>query len=485
MPLQRISSISLSERTAQTRLMAWEAAWQGFKERPILGYGAENYYVVFNKYFNPKIYSHAGSRIWFDRAHNIFLDHLINGGLIELILYIMFLGLPTWWLLKKGILTKDEDGKLKNNWDKQILFLSITAFVVQGMVVFEAMVTYLPLLIIMAFIIDSYGKVIKEWKHKEIILGIFITYLVALIPIMYFVNIREEKANGTLIKALRLQNISIENSYNTYIEAIDMHSSGTNEFYRRLTEFVDGLVINQAISPYQALTYSEKVDSYLQHRIDTVPQDTANYLLYMRHLNYTYALDIQRLYKVKELGKEAIKYSPTRPHIYYEIGYADLYIYQKLKNDGKLDEASKYQSDLVYNFQKAIDLNPEVEESYLNMIMSLLASDQPEKVESYLTIMDGIGIDYSHDEDALLRLSNSAVHGGYFDWAAFFFNKLVELNPQNPDYYTSLALSYANAGENDKAIVVAEEVKKFGEPYSSQVEQFIQNVKNGTYKNTQ
>ena len=39
----------LSQRTAP-----WQIAWQGFKERPVLGWGWENYNVVFNKYYQPK-----------------------------------------------------------------------------------------------------------------------------------------------------------------------------------------------------------------------------------------------------------------------------------------------------------------------------------------------------------------------------------------------------------------------------------------------
>lgn len=54
--LGRITSISVETATAQTRLMTWNSAYQGFKEKPILGYGYENFYQVFDKYFNPKIY---------------------------------------------------------------------------------------------------------------------------------------------------------------------------------------------------------------------------------------------------------------------------------------------------------------------------------------------------------------------------------------------------------------------------------------------
>lgn len=39
--------------TIGARRVIWDIAWQGVKERPILGWGAENFNVVFTKYFNP------------------------------------------------------------------------------------------------------------------------------------------------------------------------------------------------------------------------------------------------------------------------------------------------------------------------------------------------------------------------------------------------------------------------------------------------
>jgi len=478
--IRRMTSISLSERTAQTRLMAWESAFKGFKEKPILGYGSDNYYVVFNKYFNPDIYSHEGSRVWFDRAHNIFLDHLINGGIIELALYISLLGFPAWILFRRGIFKKSNEG-LSANWDKQVLFLSVVAFVAQGMVVFESMVTYIPLFIILALITNRYSKPLKEWNNTKVVLGVAILYLIALGPIMYFVNIREAKANLKLIEALRYGEVDIQTSFDGYVEAIEMGSSGSNEFYRRITEFVDGLIVNRLIQPYQAMTYTEKVDSYLQERAETHPYDVANLILYMRHLNYTYPLDQNRLYKVRDLAETALEYSPTRPHIYYEIGYADLYIYQWKRDAGETDLLQEYQNKVVDSFRKAIDLNPKVKESYLNMIMALLATDQADKVGGYLTDMDALSIDYT-DEDNLLRMANSAVSAQYYDWSAYFFNLLVENYPQNPDYYTSLALSYAYNGQNDLAIEMAEEVRRFGDTYSVQADQFIQKVKEGVFR---
>lgn len=498
-PLRRITKISLQERTAQTRLMAWEEAWRGFKDRPLLGHGQEHYLVVFNKYFNPEIYSHAGSRIWFDRAHNIFLDHLVTGGLIGLILYAIFIISPAWIILKKKIVGEKgfknaikqifgkghpDQGDIWDNFAEQALFLAIVAFILQGMLVFEALVTYLPLLLIIVFVATKYIEPKFTVLDSKKIFIPFVVYAIAFLPMFYVVNVKEAKVNLQVISALRLQSVDYNKSIELYDDALKQRSSGTNEYRRRMAEYVDGLIVNRNITPYEATKFVDLIDEELELRIQEFPADVQNYLLYMRHLNYTYVINPDRLYKVGELGKKALEYSPTRPQIYYELGYADLYLYQKMKEESRDEEAEKYQKNTVANFQKAIDLNNDVMESYVNMIMVLLTSDQPEKVQSYLDIMDALSINY-RQESPLDRMANSALHAESYEWAAYFSEILVEINPNNINYYINAALARAYLGEYDKAVEMAERIKLFGGQYITQADDFIKDIKSGTFKVSQ
>ena len=83
--LSRFSNISLTEGTVNARFQIWNMAWQGIKEHPVLGWGQENFNLVFNKYYDPSMYAQEP---WFDRVHNIVLDWLIAGGILVLLAYI-------------------------------------------------------------------------------------------------------------------------------------------------------------------------------------------------------------------------------------------------------------------------------------------------------------------------------------------------------------------------------------------------------------
>ena len=61
------------------RTMQWDAALAGFRDRPLLGFGPENYQLVWSAHFNPRIRQMGGEI--FDRAHNQYLEILATTGI--------------------------------------------------------------------------------------------------------------------------------------------------------------------------------------------------------------------------------------------------------------------------------------------------------------------------------------------------------------------------------------------------------------------
>ena len=96
--LGRFARISLTETTTESRLTIWKMSWQGFKEKPVFGWGQENFNLVFNKYYEPILYKQEP---WFDRAHNVFFDRLTTNGIFGLLSYIGLLGAALYYLWAK------------------------------------------------------------------------------------------------------------------------------------------------------------------------------------------------------------------------------------------------------------------------------------------------------------------------------------------------------------------------------------------------
>lgn len=104
--LHRLASISLTETTVTSRLnYIWPMALRGAMERPVTGWGQENFSFVFNKYYQPGMYNQEQ---WFDRAHNQFLDWLIAGGIPAFLLYIALYVLAALAVLRADALSHAE-----------------------------------------------------------------------------------------------------------------------------------------------------------------------------------------------------------------------------------------------------------------------------------------------------------------------------------------------------------------------------------------
>ena len=68
LPGARLLLIDPSDAAAQTRFWAWGSAWRGFLERPILGWGPENFSTVFDKHFDARFFVPGkATETWFDR----------------------------------------------------------------------------------------------------------------------------------------------------------------------------------------------------------------------------------------------------------------------------------------------------------------------------------------------------------------------------------------------------------------------------------
>ena len=146
------------------RQIVWGIGWEAFKERPVFGWGLENFVYAFNKHFVPDLHNYEMSI--FDRPHNKIIDLLASTGVVGFLSYLSLFVVLTWQGLKAlaglrllGLRSGQapQAGERKND-DNQFLvkslFLSLLgAYFVQNLVLFE-----MPTSGIVFFIILSLGS---------------------------------------------------------------------------------------------------------------------------------------------------------------------------------------------------------------------------------------------------------------------------------------------------------------------------------------
>ncbi len=195
----RIANISLSE--GATRFAIWSMALKGFAEKPILGWGQENFNYIFNKYYDPSMY---GQEPWFDRAHNEFLDWLVAGGFIGFALWVSLFALALWYIWRpKSSFVVVEKGLLTG---------LIAAYSFHDLFVFDNLLSYVLFFTLLAYLAHraeegSAATASTSLWTKSVPSGVFVfaapIVVAGMLGIFYFANIPGIATASNIIEALK------------------------------------------------------------------------------------------------------------------------------------------------------------------------------------------------------------------------------------------------------------------------------------------
>lgn len=334
--LSRVSTISVGDGTANNRLVTWGIAIKGFKERPILGYGQENFYQVFDKHYITK-----NSEQWFDRAHNMIFDRLITGGILGLISYLALLFVPFIFLWiyyfrkEKENLAKGEAPASKF-FNPVIFTILILAYFIQNMFIFEALVIYIPLFMCLAFA-GMYGPQLegKFWEKSGVKIVLAILAVIFCVYGIFAFNLTPLRANKDLIKTISSQDMALPARIASFEDIVSRGTMGSQEYRRQYYSFYEN-VMRQALSSgttpqelakNQLVTgLVQQVEKQLNDQIRENPYSVTNYLMLMSFYNMSYIFNPNYLQSAIKAFESAKELSPGRPDPYYSGAVSYYYL---------------------------------------------------------------------------------------------------------------------------------------------------------------
>ncbi len=143
--LTRFFNITTSNLSTQSRLWSWQSAFEGWKERPLLGWGPENFGRVFDEHFDTRHFIPGEQTdTWYDRAHNVFFDYLVATGILGLLSYV---GIFVVFYIR-FFRARNKGRPLVQN---ALIFAMPIAYLVQGVVIFDILPIYINLFLFLAF----------------------------------------------------------------------------------------------------------------------------------------------------------------------------------------------------------------------------------------------------------------------------------------------------------------------------------------------
>ena len=139
---RRIASIGLDDSSVRGRLASLSTGLQGFAARPVLGWGPENFTIIFGRYFD----ADPSIQETFDQAHNKLVEELATKGLLGFLSYSAMWGIMSWIVIRQV---------RRRNVHSQLFVLFVGAalagYFVQNLFLFDTPGTVLGFMLLLGF----------------------------------------------------------------------------------------------------------------------------------------------------------------------------------------------------------------------------------------------------------------------------------------------------------------------------------------------
>jgi O-antigen ligase/tetratricopeptide (TPR) repeat protein len=459
--LGRLAAIrNLTDRTIEARLLTWQVTWEGWKEKFLLGWGVENYAILFDKHYDARMYNQEP---WFDRAHNVVLDIGATTGIIGFLAYLGIFVMAVM-LLWRAFQQKSIDF---STYSLSIAFLIV--YLTQGMFTFDTLNSYVVVFGVLAYI--SSLSLLSEKdpiQHQKRVSKFFLVGVAIIIGMVWYVGnwlpFRENmiaKAGYNMLAELKGDDAAIR----IYEEALTYQTFGDVDVRRSFVEYIFEFIKQGGKRPQESL---QKLMTYgMQKMEENIAADPQNvkWFMYQGQL-YSLAtslLGTNQAAKAEEYFTRAKALSPNRSQIYFELAQA-----RKLQgNIPGMWEAMDYVLAQV----------PAYAVAHVNAAVHAIEVNDTEREKTEVQwLMDNFS------PSDVLR--NTYFKVKRYSDAAKFQELLIQTFYEGGDHtneeyaveYARLAAIYQLAGDKEKARAAAQKVVEYDPNRKAEAEAFLNSL---------
>jgi O-antigen ligase/thioredoxin-like negative regulator of GroEL len=452
--LNRLATISISDVKTQARGYIWPMAISGAMERPLLGWGQENFNYIFNANYEPKMYAQEQ---WFDRAHSVFLDWLVAAGIIGFVAYLSLYVLLLMKIWKSGLTIAE----------KSTLTGLVVGYAIHNVFVFDNIASYIMFFAILAFA-DSQtsirpsthfarsGQVVSIFGTKSISKDA-VEYVVAPIVIVcfvlvvYFSQYRVMNANSRLIDALVACSGGGTPSVGLYQKALAVGAYTANQEIREQLLSCGARVITapQAPNAMKQEFFTSIMDE-VQNQIAITPKDARIYTLAGSFMN-----NIGQFQDALPLLEKAHQLSPNKQSISFELITTYINLGTKIEDAIKLAkttyESAKDHDQAKFAYATTLIIGGKEAEAKELFKDNLSALNSPQIAQAYVSRKE-------------------------YNKAIEIYKGLVKGNPNEINYRAQLAQTQYIAGLKYEAIETLRTLAKDKPELKAQVEAAIKQM---------
>ena len=499
--VDRTLSIFEGKNIGESRLSTWKVSFDALKEKPILGWGQENFVVAFDKYYDPslpKIGNIAPGDTpteWFDRAHSFIFDVSITGGIPALLIYLSLFGALIWQLQKIKYANSPLSSSLRSdpgNAKGHIRIYSENAVISTGLQAtflgylttlasgFNSVSTYLIVFLLIGYSLylisnsklkneaDFEDKKLERVSYKLYRLRhplIVITFLIVG-SFIWIYNIIPLSINREMNLALLYADIRTEESCEKGLNIIDNISSSVpssiiDNYLAQKSTFVI-FRCNDKIKSKNPEDLIKQNIEILKKNIEKNPQYVTNWILIGEYTGILIKEKNSQTENVFILNKETEKLKNDADYYFEKALELSPKRQLILKDWADVQTLSAQYQKAEENLRKCIDLNPSYARCYWYMALNKGYQKDYEGFKSFSEIAKekNYGVELP---ESLQEVINMYIRNDDYDGLAEVYPKLIPIisGPlEKAQLHASLAATYRELGDIKKA---REEVLKIKE----------------------
>ena len=459
--LSRFYNIT-SDPSVQTRLRAWGIAWEGIKERPILGWGQENFISAYT--INAIPYKWVSQpQAMMDRAHNIALDWLINAGFLGFFSYLAIFGSAFYGIRKafhKRIIKKT--GAIT-------IIAALVVYFVQNLFTFDTINTYIVFFTLLAYIDNldyvkraAYSEIdidLKKLKIKSV--GVTLIAFLIFFVAAYFINykpIRESQLSRQISISFETGYKSFLNILDDFNKALSFKTFGDADIRLKMAVLSDYIFTRKLLTQKGAIQFVQATAEGLE-KLVAANRDNLKYWTYLiKFYNGLVAyeasfIDREKIIKKAEsIIKECMRLNPEYRWLY--IALADNYIIKK-----------DYENAFLI-VKKEADLDPQNDKIQLKLALAAILTSRENVASNALENIRKIRMVNNDNRNPLAyiaelsTLAQASMEIENFSRALQFYKEIIAISPEKARYHLDIAVVYLKLNDKGNAIREAKEAAK-------------------------
>jgi len=343
-------------QSSGARPIVWQLAREAIKEKPIFGWGMDNFDRAFEAHYDNRLLEQKnGAEAWFDRAHNIIIDQKVDTGYVGLITYLAIYATIIVSMIYVIIKSKIREDQILG----VILGIYFVFHLAELQTAFDTVISYPILALMSGFAImifhRTYTSEVGEAK-TEWIVPQWLRYTIGVMLIGFFgwaMFGGTMKIWGSEIAFAKIHSVgSSEGRIANYKKAFSSPMDEAGFLWRISTDLQRGIAEDPTaiLGEKKQEGFKEELDQYTQayeSYIERNPNDYRSILTLADILIYQRLFEVNRLAEAQEVLDSAIKMHPNIPQPYWMKSVAYLYM-------GKFDLAREWA-------KKGLDINPNIE----------------------------------------------------------------------------------------------------------------------------